>query len=136
MEYLIRVLISNAKCQMSNQIQNSNIKKKYDLSERTSKFGEEVIDFAKEIVDSIINKPLINQFIRSGTSVGANYMEADAASTKRDFRHKISICRKEAKETRHWLRMVVRALPEKAADARVLWKEAQELVLIFSAILK
>ena len=67
--------ISNYKCQMSNQIQNPNIKNKYDLAERTSKFGEEVIDFSKQIIESIINKPLVSQFIRSGTSVGANYID-------------------------------------------------------------
>ena len=121
---------------MSNQIQNFNIKSKYDLSERTSKFGEEVIDFAKEIVDSIINKPLINQFIRSGTSVGANYMEADGAESKNDFRHKIAICKKEAKETMYWLRMIAKASPDKKEKCRKLWQEAHELALIFSAIIK
>jgi four helix bundle protein len=74
--------------------------------------------------------------VRSGTSVGANYLEADAASSKKDFQHKISICRKEAKETRHWLRMIVYATPDKKEEARKLWQEAQEFVLIFSAILK
>ena len=126
----------NAKAQMTNQAQNPNVKRKlYDLEERTAVFGELVIEFAKTIPQSIITRPLINQIVRSATSIGANYMEADAASTKKDFRHKISICKKEAKETMHWLRMLARAQADKSDDCRRLWKESHELVLIFSAIL-
>ena len=121
---------------MTNQAQNPNVKRKlYDLEERTAVFGELVIEFAKTIPQSIITRPLINQIVRSATSIGANYMEADAASTKKDFRHKISICKKEAKETMHWLRMLARAQADKSDDCRRLWKESHELVLIFSAIL-
>ena len=80
-------------------------------------------------------RPLISQIVRAGTSIGANYMEADAASTKKDFRHKISLCKKEAKETMHWLRMIAKADYEKSEKCRTLWKEAHELTLIFSAIL-
>lgn len=111
-------------------------KNKFDLAERTSIFGEEVIDFAKLIVYDIVNKPLVNQFIRSGTSVGANYMEADGAESKNDFRHKIAICKKEAKETMYWLRMIAKASPDKKEKCRNLWQEAHELALIFSAIIK
>ena len=120
---------------MTNQTQSSKSKEKYDLEERTAKFGETIIDFLKNIPDSTINKPLISQLLRSATSVGANYMEADAASSKKDFRHKISLCKKESKETLHWLRMVVKANPSKKEQARSLWKESKELVLIFSSIL-
>jgi four helix bundle protein len=76
---------------------------KYDLEERTAKFGESIIDLAKSLYRNLVNDPLINQIVRSGTSVGANYAEADGASTKKDFRDKISICKKESKETKHWL---------------------------------
>lgn len=62
-------------------------------------------------------------------------MEADAAESKKDFRHKIALCRKESKETKHWLRMVVKANPEKRNECEQLWREAQELTLIFSSIL-
>lgn len=120
---------------MSNQIQNSN-KKIYDLEERTAVFGEMIIEFAKSLTKNAINNPLINQIIRSGTSIGANYMEADAAESKKDFNHKIAICKKESKETRHWLRMISKANPEKSEQCRGLWQEAHELLLIFSAILK
>ncbi len=119
---------------MTNQIQNQ--KSHYDLEERTAKFGEDIIEFMKSIPDTPVNRPLINQLVRSGTSIGANYMEADAAESKKDFRHKISIVKKESKETMHWLRMIAKANPERKTDCRRLWKEAHELVLIFSAILR
>ena len=63
------------------------------------------------------------------------YMEADGAESKRDFTHKIALCKKGAKETKHWLRMIARANPQFAEDCRCFWKEAQELTLIFSSIL-
>jgi len=74
---------------------------KYDLEERTTKFGEEIIIFCKSLSVDTINRPLINQLIRSGTSVGANYMEANGGSSKKDFKNKIFICRKEIQETKH-----------------------------------
>jgi four helix bundle protein len=110
--------------------------KKYDLEERTARFGEEVIEFAKRIPRSPVLDPLTGQIVRSGTSIGANYMEADGAESKRDFRHKIALCKKEAKETKHWLRMIAKAFPEMKDEAERLWKEANELSLIFSAILR
>ena len=121
---------------MTNQIENQNSKKKYDLEERTALFGEAVIDFAKRLSRSIVNDPLIRQVVRSGTSIGANYMEADGAESKKDFQHKISICKKESKETKHWLRMIVKANPDSKEECEKLWKEAQEFTLIFSSILR
>ncbi len=84
----------------------------YDLEERTAKFGEDIIDFAKRLRENTINKPLISQIIRSATSIGANYHEANGASSKKDFKNKIYICQKEAKETKHWLQMIVKTNPE------------------------
>lgn len=121
---------------MSNQIRNPNNKKKYDLVERTAKFGEEIIQFAKTLLQNVINTSLINQLIRSATSIGANYMEADGAESKSDFRHKIGICKKESKESMHWLRMIATANPEKKDECRMFWQEAHELTLIFSSIVK
>jgi four helix bundle protein len=109
-------------------------KNNYDLEERTAKFGEEIIEFCKSIKQDVITKPIINQIIRSGTSIGANYMEANGASSKKDFRNKIFICKKEAQETKHWLRMMSRCVPDKREDAKQLWKECQELTLIFGKI--
>ena len=90
----------------------------------------------RTIPQNPINNNLVGQIVRSGTSIGANYMEADAAESKKDFKHKISICKKESKETKHWLRMIAKANPTKLEESRVLWKEAQELTLIFSSILR
>lgn len=106
----------------------------FDLEERTARFGEDVIRLCKELPRNDIVKPLINQLIRSATSIGANYMEANGASSKKDFRHKIHICKKEAQETQHWLRMLSVAVPEYKDILRKLWKEVHELVLIFQKI--
>jgi four helix bundle protein len=110
-------------------------KKTFDLEERTARFGEAVIDFVKLLPKNQVNSVLISQITRSGTSIGANYMEADAAESKKDFRHKIALCKKEAKETKHWLRMIAKANSDKRDECKKLFKEAQELTLIFSSIL-
>ena len=120
--------------QSSNEIQSPNVRK-FDLGERTAKFGEEIIGFAKTLERNEINRPLIGQLVSSGTSVGANYMEADGAESKKDFRHKIGICKKESKETKHWLRMINKANPNRNIECGRLSQEAQELTLIFSSIL-
>ena len=81
---------------------NTQLKEnKYDLEERTAKFGEEIIKFAKKIPENSITKSLISQLVKAGTSVGANYCEADDAESKKDFKHKIGICKKEDRETKH-----------------------------------
>ena len=115
---------------------NDKISKKYDLEERTAKFGEEIIRFAKLVPITPVTISLIEQLIRAGTSVGANYCEADDAESKQDFRHKIGICKKEARETKHWLRMIAVAVLELKDKARILWQEAKELNLIFNSIRK
>ena len=107
----------------------------YDLEERTAVFGERIIDFVKTLPDNVINRELIRQLVKAGTSVGANYSEADGAESKKDFRHKIAICKKESKESKHWLRMIARANPDRKDDCKELWIEAQELTLIFSSIM-
>lgn len=108
---------------------------KYDLEERTTKFSEDVISFVKTPKRDVINIPLINQLVKSGTSIGANYMEANGASSKKDFRNKVSICRKEARETKYWLQIVAKANSNKSDQCRKLWRECQELTLIFSKII-
>ena len=110
--------------------------KSFDLIERVSKFGEDVIDFCKSMPQDAITKPLVSQLIRSATSIGANYHEANEANSKKDFINKIAISKKEAKETIHWFRMLSHAVPIKKDVADRLSKEAHEFVLIFSASIR
>ena len=105
-----------------------------NLEDRTAVFGESVIAFARRIPLSPVTVPLIDQLVRSATSIGANYSEADDAESKKDFRHKIGICRKESKEAKHWLRMVAAAEESLKPEEIVLYKVAMELNLIFGAI--
>jgi len=113
-------------------MKNSN--RKFDLEERTARFGEEIIESAQKIKRDCINMPLISQLVRSSTSIGANYMEANGAESKKDFIHKIQICKKEAKETMHWLRMIAKINPDNKLQIQKLWQEAKELTLIFAKI--
>jgi len=110
------------------------VKRAYDLEERTACFGETVIDFAKTISQSAVTYRIIAQLVGAATSVGANYVEADDAVSKKEFLKNIGTCRKEARETKHFLRMAVRAVPELKPQARMLWTEAKELHLMFSKI--
>ena len=114
--------------------EEAGAKRVYDLEERTARFGEAVIDFAKTIPQNSVTNRLINQLVGAGTSVGANYVEADDAVSKKEFLKSIGTCKKEARETKHSLRMAVRAVPELKPEARKLWREACELHLIFSKI--
>jgi four helix bundle protein len=106
----------------------------YDLEERTSRFGEAVIDFLKTIPLGPRTNRLVDQLTGCGTSVWANYCEADDALSKKDFIKIIGTCRKEARESKFFLRMIARACPDQAPAARTLWNEAKELHLIFSKI--
>jgi four helix bundle protein len=110
--------------------------KVFDLEERTALFGVAVLHLVKKVPKNDIIKPVVSQLIRSGTSIGANYCEADCAESRKDFEHKIGICKKEAKETRYWLRMMAEGVPEMKEELKILWKEANELHLIFIAIVK
>jgi four helix bundle protein len=109
-------------------------KRVYDLEERTARFGEAVIDFARTIRQDAVTSRLIGQLVAAATSVGANYVEADDAVSKKEFLKNIGTCRKEARETKHFLRMIVRAVPGSKTRPRILWHEARELHLIFSKI--
>ncbi len=128
--------MSNDQAPMTNKITMAQAQnKKYDLRDRTAKFGQDIISFAKKVPENSVTRPLISQLVRAGTSVGANYCEADDASTKKDFSYKIGTCRRESKESKHWLRMITVATPSLEDEARPLLGEAQELNLIFSAII-
>ncbi|MEX2007428.1 MAG: four helix bundle protein [Candidatus Levyibacteriota bacterium] len=108
--------------------------KLYDLEERTAKFAENIIKLCRLIPLDTITKPIINQLVRAGTSIGANYCEANGASSKKDFKNKIYICKKESKETMYWLRILSNSVDGFKDKCKENWKEAHELTLIFSKI--
>ncbi|MBP9718983.1 MAG: four helix bundle protein [Candidatus Levybacteria bacterium] len=121
---------------MFKELKNPN-KKTYDLEERTALFAERIISLCKRTPKGSIIIPIIDQLIRSGTSIGANYCEANGASSKKDFKNKIFICKKEAKETKYWLRLLAKScveIEEIKIESENCWQEAQELTLIFSKI--
>jgi four helix bundle protein len=113
---------------------NGASKHPFDLEERTATFGEAIVRFSKKIPRDPTNNRLIDQLVGCGTSVGANYCEADERVSRKDFRNVIGRCTKEAKETKHFLRMVAAAEPALAAEARDLFRESKELHLIFASI--
>ena len=121
---------------MKNQITEYRTNKKFDLEERTAKFAESTIDLLKKLSDNSINKRMIEQLIGSGGSLGANYCEANEAESRSDFIHKLGICKKETKETKHWIRLLAHANPDYKEEFRILWREAEEFLLIFSAIIR
>ncbi|MFH1968339.1 MAG: four helix bundle protein [bacterium] len=116
-----------------NEFSNNN-SKEYDLEERTAKFSEDIIIFARTIKRDDINRNIITQLARAATSIGANYYEANASSSKKDFRNKIYISKKEANETKYWLRLLAKHHPELRDKIREFWKEAHELHLIFQKV--
>lgn len=106
----------------------------YNLEERLTKFSEKIINLCQRIPKNTITLPIINQLIRSGTGIGANYTEANGASSKRDFKNKIFISKKEAMETKYWIRLLSKADGDFTEECRIFWKEAHELTLILSKI--
>ncbi len=113
----------------------SDLKPNYNLEIRTEKFSNSIIDLCKSIEKNTITLPIINQLVRCGTSVGANYIEANNASSKNDFRNKIYICKKEICETKYWLKIIRHHKFVKDIDINMTQKEAEELTLIFGKIL-
>ncbi len=107
----------------------------FDLEERTARFGESVIDLLKKVPRSPLTSRLIEQLVGCSSSIGANYCEADDAGSKKEFRMRITTCRKESRESKHFLRLIARAHPMVENEARILWREARELNLIFAAII-
>lgn len=110
--------------------------KQYDLEERTLKFGKRMIRLCKALPRNTINIKLVDQGIRSGTSLGANYREANETETKKDFVYRIRICRREAKETIYWLNLIIEANPNLEDRIKPLLKETGELLKIFASIHK
>lgn len=106
----------------------------YDLEERGAKFGEAVLRMLKTVPQGPLTNRLIDQLVGCATSIGANYAEADDNVSVKDFRNRIGTCRKESRECKHFLRMLATACPQHAKECRILYREARELNLIFSAI--
>jgi four helix bundle protein len=110
--------------------------KKYDLEERTFIFAKQVRELCKKLPNSISNIEDTRQVIRSSGSISANYIEANESLSKKDFIHRIKICRKEAKETILWLKLIdiekTNYLKNNIAN---LIQESTELLLIFSSII-
>ena len=79
---------------------------KFDLEERTFNFASNILNFSKNIKINYLTENQVKQLIKSSTSIGANYMEANSCNSKKDFINKISICKKEAKETTYWIRIL------------------------------
>ena len=109
--------------------------KKFDLEDRTFDFANNCKEFLKELSKSIHNIEYYKQLIRSSGSVAANFIEANESFSRNDFSHRIKICRKEAKESRLWLKLVDVGENMEARRAHLI-QEATELMKIFGAILE
>ena len=131
-----KLQVPSSKFQTNSNFQTPNVKPKiYDLAERTFHFANQIIQLCNQLSHSIPNHELAKQLIRSAGSVGANYIEANEALTKKDFRHKIMICLKEAKESNYRLKLVKNSNANDDGGYDALIQESRELVKIFSAIL-
>jgi four helix bundle protein len=117
-----------------SEIKNS---KQYDLEERTFSFAKRNRTFVKKLPKTIGNIEDGKQLIRSSGSVGANYIEANEAESKKDFIHRAKICRKEAKESRYWLGLIdANGDKELEKEKQELIQEATELMNIFGSIIR
>lgn len=108
----------------------------YNLRARTIAFAEQVVRFCQKFPSTVTAGVLIGQLLRSSTSIGANYCEADDAESRSDFIHKLSICKKEARETEYWLELIASVFPRFAKEVHVLKQEAKEINLICNAIVR
>ena len=110
--------------------------KQYDLEDRTLAFAKNIRAFTKKLPRTVANIEDIKQLVRASGSVGANYIEANEALSKKDFKMRIKISRKEAKESRYWLRLVdTQGKQDLEKGCKSLITEATELMNIFGAIL-
>jgi four helix bundle protein len=125
--------IQNLKSQINLKSQNTN-NRPYDLEARTLEFGKRIVRLCKALSKDVVNKRLADQLIRSGTSVGANYREANETETKKDFKNRIRIARMEAKETIYWINLVIEANRDLEKQIEPLLQEATELLKILAAI--
>lgn len=116
------------------QLEETSDRHPFDLEERTVRFAEAVILMLKKVPRGPHNDRLIDQLTGSATSIGANYCEADEKHSRRDFHHIVGRCKKEAKEAKFFLRVIAVSEPPIADEARPLYREANELMLIFASM--
>jgi four helix bundle protein len=107
----------------------------YNLTNRTVQFSKSTIILVRGLKIDLISEPIAKQLLRSATSIGANYAEANGASSKKDFKNKIHICKKEAEETKYWLQLLLKCSDKNTAEVELLSREAHELLLIFQKII-
>jgi len=124
-----------SKIQNQEAMSHNENSKRYDLEERMFEFAKASRAFVKQLPRTISNIEDVKQFIRASGSIGANYIEANEAIGKKDFMMKIKICRREAKESRYWLRLIDTDGRLEGDQARLL-DEADELMKIFGAIVR
>lgn len=127
------------KNQSPNKVQLLNdqeTKKKFDLEDRTLIFSQNIIRLIKSLKKDMVSIPILSQLMRAATSIGANCCEATEAGSKKDFINKITIAKKEAKETRYWLKLMIDIFPSEMTKINSLLSEAQELNLILAAIVR
>lgn len=110
--------------------------KKYDLEDRTLKFAKDCIDSCKLLIRDTINIELVSQLIRASISVGANYREANDSTTKKDFFYRIGICRRESKESKYWLELLLHSNQKFSDKIEPPIDEALQLARIFASIAK
>jgi len=108
----------------------------FDLEERTARFAEAIVRFSRKVPRDPTNNRLIDQLVGCGSSVAANYREANESISNKDFKFSISRCVKEAKETKLFLRLIATSEPSLVEEARVLYRECHELHMIFATIFR
>ncbi len=110
--------------------------KKYDLEQRTEKVAGDVAVLCNSLFGSVSNREHCKQVVRSSGSIAANYIEANEALSKKDFIYRLKICRKEAKETAMWFRIMMRTnIENDHTEIKMLLEESIELKRIFAAII-
>lgn len=118
------------------KIQVPITKQKFDLEERTLEFSKKVVNLLRRLSRNVVNFELTSQTIRSVGSIGANYREANDALSRKDFFMRLRIARKEAKETKYWLELLLHSNPQLTSSINPLLDESIELIKIFSSIIK
>lgn len=105
------------------------------LENRFLQFSKDVIGLCKQLTPNVISRSLISQLVRAATSIGANYAESQSGVSSKDFRHKVSIAKKESQETQYWLQLLGECYPERNDDFMALLDEAEQISKILQTIL-